>query len=657
MSMKRILYMMLAVCLTALAAPCSAMANGGAGGGVATPGAASVKMGDFTVTGGRADTDFRYADHTLYIMTGTPITVSGVTGQDRIYVESGVNADITLTAVRIQVPDAGRVPPLRIADGSKGKVKITLADGSAQIAQAALTVPAGATLVVSSGASFTVPDGAVLTVAEGAVLTIEKNASLAVMGKVRVDGVIRMAGQLSGTDVRYRLTVKNGEASGDIDGGYVRAGERITLVPQKPASAGLYFAGWECVPADLTITGNQFLMPAATVSAEARYGQTEYTVSFDLNGGSADKTIAPQKVPFGGKAVCPEAVLTPPSGKCRLDGWYTADGHKWDFAQEVKASMTLTARWAEHGELKIRNRRSPDCTSDGYTGDEVCSVCGMVVKAGSRLSRWGHSYGNWEYDRSGHWQVCYDCGERGRYGEHRFTSWVSSDGWQYDRCEKCGYQVMSAAKSTVGAGSGTSAGPPGVGAGSVPGTQPGSSAGVVTGVSPGAQTEGSTGVVSASKPQSGGATGTGSGTAQSRKPGAASMPDSSAFWSQSDGSDSGSKDGESKQKPSEEDQQKVSETDISSDEEPTAITRPSGEDLSEGSGQFDPTEPSDENGSAFAQPGEDDSAEETLGGAILQRIPWWFWIIAFFGIAAAIIVFAVVSMREEAKYYDDEEIP
>ena len=42
------------------------------------------------------------------------------------------------------------------------------------------------------------------------------------------------------------------------------------------------------------------------------------------------------------------------------------------------------------------------CTEDGYTGDEVCTVCGETVKKGETVQATGHHYKDGK---------CTDCGE------------------------------------------------------------------------------------------------------------------------------------------------------------------------------------------------------------------------------------------------------
>ena len=44
-----------------------------------------------------------------------------------------------------------------------------------------------------------------------------------------------------------------------------------------------------------------------------------------------------------------------------------------------------------HGETELRDAREATCTADGYTGDEVCTVCEEIVKQGAVIPATGHS--------------------------------------------------------------------------------------------------------------------------------------------------------------------------------------------------------------------------------------------------------------------------
>ncbi len=771
---RKIICVMLAGCLAVLSWPCTVFAGEAckdvfAGAEIrniaaqnmtlnraaaeidpATPGEAGRETGDFTVTGGTIGTDYRYADHVLHILTGTPLTISGTTTVDRILVEKGVNADITLKGVSIQIPDGSHVPAFEVAAGSAGNVTVTLADGSANVLKSGMwraglqkdgsgtvgtltlrcqkagtaghvcaagcgsltatgywgagigssasedskahetknitisggnirassithgagigagsmgsaenivirggiveasggvmgvgigdsacshiitvsggrvTAAGGSMSAAGSGQnsaygiggrlstadasgkpgnayiaagsladtagqsswsgvillgkegrvwgsavklpySAEIPQGTVLTVPESSVLTVEAGAVLSVKGKLRVDGTLAGTGQISGTDIRYRLTVKNGEASGEIDDGYVREGAQIRLVSEKPASSGQVFAGWKCTPANLKISGNQFRMPASPVRVEAQYERRQTSYS----------------------------------------------GH-------------------------------------------------------------AHSYGDWKYDRSGHWRECYDCGTKGWYGSHAYVSWISADGWRYEQCETCGYQVISAAYGSVtsgGAGAAGSGG--GSAAGSAPGggavTQPGANTGAAAtpAVVPGEQPGGSAQTGSAERmtaAQNSGNAGAGAGTGvpagtQPQKGTGSGSTSGSQFWGGAGSGtaaaskpQSGSSTGagsEEEQTPSgTDDQQETSDV-------PVIVTFPAEEESSEeyASGKLPEETVS---GSAGAEDGE---TAGPAGQLFFERIPWWFWLFVFVGIAAAIITFAVISERSDdgASFEDGED--
>lgn len=90
-------------------------------------------VGDFSIsTSGLSGTDYTYdADQKLLtIKSVTPITIKNTDASkatdNRIYVESGVSANVTLAGVNI----ACSLAPFEIAEGSTGDVTVTLADGT-----------------------------------------------------------------------------------------------------------------------------------------------------------------------------------------------------------------------------------------------------------------------------------------------------------------------------------------------------------------------------------------------------------------------------------------------------------------------------------------------------------------------------------------------
>lgn len=105
-----------------------------------------VTVGAFVVTGGTLNTDYKYENDVLTILTSTPLTIANAdvttaTTADRIYIAKDVSANITLAGVNIDKSMATYqngvtastvlgVSALEIADDSKGNVVITLAENT-----------------------------------------------------------------------------------------------------------------------------------------------------------------------------------------------------------------------------------------------------------------------------------------------------------------------------------------------------------------------------------------------------------------------------------------------------------------------------------------------------------------------------------------------
>ena len=88
-----------------------------------------------TITGGTAGTDYTYTDGVLTVLTTTPLTIQNtdpdVSTNDRIYVASGVDADITLAGVNISAGEW--LAAFEVADSSSGNVTVTLAEGTKNV--------------------------------------------------------------------------------------------------------------------------------------------------------------------------------------------------------------------------------------------------------------------------------------------------------------------------------------------------------------------------------------------------------------------------------------------------------------------------------------------------------------------------------------------
>lgn len=67
--------------------------------------------------------------------------------------------------------------------------------------------------------------------------------------------------------------------------------------------------------------------------------------------------------------------------------------NKFASAKELRVR---TASPACAHETELTNVKEATCTENGYTGDEVCTICHAVVKRGTRLPATGHTWGEWE---------------------------------------------------------------------------------------------------------------------------------------------------------------------------------------------------------------------------------------------------------------------
>ena len=47
-------------------------------------------------------------------------------------------------------------------------------------------------------------------------------------------------------------------------------------------------------------------------------------------------------------------------------------------------------------DVELKNAKAATCTEAGYTGDDVCKVCGKTVKQGESIPALGHSWSEWE---------------------------------------------------------------------------------------------------------------------------------------------------------------------------------------------------------------------------------------------------------------------
>lgn len=137
------------------------------------------------------------------------------------------------------------------------------------------------------------------------------------------------------------------------------SGEKITL--RTVAEPGAEFVGWEVTPADLTITGNSFIMPECDVTVKAIYTTCPHTGTYTEGAKEASCTAEGST----GTEICSACGMT-----VREAEVIPAAGHTFG-AEEVLA---------------------PTCTERGYANGLVCEVCGATVKTPSYTEALGHSF-------------------------------------------------------------------------------------------------------------------------------------------------------------------------------------------------------------------------------------------------------------------------
>ncbi len=133
----------------------------------------------------------------------------------------------------------------------------------------------------------------------------------------------------------------------EVDGGSAIAnqsvahGEKASAPTPAPTKVGYTFEGWYT---DVTHTDiydfNKEI--TANMTIYAKWKPLKYTVSFEVDGGSA---IANQSVAHGEKASAPTPA--PTKAAYTFEGWYTDVTHTdiYDFNKEITANTTIYAKW------------------------------------------------------------------------------------------------------------------------------------------------------------------------------------------------------------------------------------------------------------------------------------------------------------------------
>ena len=254
-------------------------------------------------------------------------------------------------------------------------------------------------------------------------LTIPESSSLNSNGKLTNNGTIIVKGELTG-EVKGNgsipitgITLDETELSLDVDGTYTL---RATLNPTITTETAIWSSTDESIikiengtvtavavgKAIITVKSpsNESIYTTCTVTVVHKWGDVSYTWSKDDEGNQTCKATRTcenndEHIETVTATVTSEPTKTP---TCTEKGemTYTATfSETWAETQTTMEVIDATG----HGETEIQNAKEATCTEDGYTGDEVCTVCGEVVTAGEIIPATGHHYVN---------GYCTECGHR-----------------------------------------------------------------------------------------------------------------------------------------------------------------------------------------------------------------------------------------------------
>ena len=85
---------------------------------------------------------------------------------------------------------------------------------------------------------------------------------------------------------------------------------------------------------------------------------------------------------------------------CEADGVRTYTAKVTFEGKEYTDTKTEVIPATDH-DTELVGAKDATCTEDGYTGDEVCKVCGVTVKQGEVLPALGHDYKDGKCSRCG----------------------------------------------------------------------------------------------------------------------------------------------------------------------------------------------------------------------------------------------------------------
>jgi ubiquitin len=278
--------------------------------------------------------------------TASEVRTSGGTYNYTVSAADAVGGAITITATfaHTDKPTVSSVTP-RGADVplNTENLVITFSKALDTATQGAVTLNGGTAL---TGGVWSV-ENTVLTIPLTG-LDYDTTYNIAISGFKDSDGNVMdadSARSFSTPAQTYSVTVQN-DGNGTASASPDSAAEGTPITLSAVPNSGYQFKEWQVVSGGVTISGDDFTMPAVNVVIKAIFEPipvTEFTVTFNPNGG----TVTPASAQTGADSKL-SALPTPArSGSYSFDGWFTAASGGTQVTTETVFSenSTIYAHW------------------------------------------------------------------------------------------------------------------------------------------------------------------------------------------------------------------------------------------------------------------------------------------------------------------------
>ena len=148
-------------------------------------------------------------------------------------------------------------------------------------------------------------------------------------------------------ETTYTVTIASGITNGTVSTNKTSAktGETVKLTVTPNDGYEIDTLSVKNGDTEITVTNNQFTMPAGNVTVSASFVIKPYTVIFK----DGDTVVSTQPIEHGKKAIKPTdpADYTKDNIEYEFAGWYTEDNKAFNPDNVITDSLTFYARWTE----------------------------------------------------------------------------------------------------------------------------------------------------------------------------------------------------------------------------------------------------------------------------------------------------------------------